>query len=93
MKSKTIVCAYGKNEPVERVFERLCAMYTSNYSPSYFYCALIDLPDGISYRTAGDKKIEENTVVLSSTVEPPRLELRMTEPKSAVLPLHHTPIK
>jgi hypothetical protein len=59
MKSKTIVCAYSKNEPIERAFERLLAMYTSNYSDSYTYCVLIDLPDGISYRMAGDSLLED----------------------------------
>lgn len=59
MKSRTVVCVYGKNEPVEMIMERLNAMYVSNYSESYVYGALIDLPDAISYRTAGDLMLEE----------------------------------
>ena len=59
MNSKTVVCAYGKNEPIERIFERLHAMYLSNFSRSYVYCALIDLPDAFCYRNAGDGELEE----------------------------------
>lgn len=59
MKSKTVVCVYGKNECVETVAKRLLAMYTSNYSESYVYGAVIDLPDAISYRIAGDMSTEE----------------------------------
>ncbi len=59
MKSRTVVCVYGKNEPIERVMERLNAMYVSNYSKNYVYGALIDLPDAISYRVSGDQQTEE----------------------------------
>ena len=64
MKSKTIVCAYGKNEAVEDIFLRLYAIYLSNFSESYVYFALIDLPDGISYRMAGDSLIEDEAMRL-----------------------------
>lgn len=45
----------------------------------------------IVYGPCGRHKIIEGKTLCAfpSTVEPPRLELRMTEPKSAVLPLHH----
>ena len=59
MKYNTLVCAYGKNEPVERIFERLYAMYLTNYREDYAYFALIDLPDGDYYRISGDMEIED----------------------------------
>lgn len=59
MKSKTVVCVYGKNENVEITAKRLSVLYTSNYSASYVYGAVIDLPDAISYRIAGDTSTEE----------------------------------
>ncbi len=59
MQSRTVVCVYGKNESVETIAKRLSALYTSNYSKSYMYGAIIDLPDAISYRIAGDLSTEE----------------------------------
>lgn len=59
MDSRTLVCAYGKNESVERVFARLRQMYLNNYSPNYVYCAVVDLCDALSYRAAGDGCIEK----------------------------------
>ena len=59
MNNRTLICSYGKNTSVKRIFERLYAMYISNYSEAYVYCALIDLPDGDMYRMAGDILIEE----------------------------------
>ena len=59
MKSRTVVCVYGKNEPIDRVMQRLRATFLSNYSKSYVYGAIIDLPDAISYRVLGDLKTEE----------------------------------
>ena len=59
MNTKTAVCAYGKSSSVQSVFERLFTMYLSNYSKSYSYGALIDLPDSVCYRVADDSKREE----------------------------------
>lgn len=59
MDSRTLVCAYGKNESVERIFARLRQMYLDNNSSSYVYCAVVDLCDALSYRAAGDRQIEE----------------------------------
>ena len=64
MEGKVIICAYGKNGSVEDVFLRLYATYLSNFNGRYVYFALIDLPDGISYRMAGDSLIEDEAMRL-----------------------------
>ncbi len=65
MNGKTVICAYGKNEAVERVFERLYGIYLTNFDKDFRYCALIDLPDAISYRASGDRRLEENAQSLT----------------------------
>ncbi len=69
MNTKTLVCAYGSGEYVKRTFERLFCMYLSNYSKSYTYCALIDLPAGTHYRLAGDESIESKVKVYTDFLE------------------------
>ena len=59
MKSITAVCVYGKDGGVDRAFERLMTMFTSNHSESYYYGAVIDLKDSLSYRATGDGECEE----------------------------------
>ncbi len=59
MANKVLVCSYGKGSDIESVFERLYGMYLTNFDASFCFCALIDLPDAISYRVSGDRDIEE----------------------------------
>lgn len=59
LNSKTLVCAYGRDGSVEGVFERLLYMCLSNYSKSYVYGALLDLPSSVCYRQMQDYEIEE----------------------------------
>ena len=59
LNSKTLVCAYGMGGSVESVFERLLYMCLSNYSKSYVYGAVLDLPSSVCYREMHDYEIED----------------------------------
>ena len=56
---KTIVCVYGKGNNVSEVFARLSCLHKRSEGEKYIYCAVIDLPDWISYRSSVDFEIEE----------------------------------
>ena len=56
---KTIVCVYGKGNNVSEVFARLSCLHKRSEGKKYIYCAVIDLPDWISYRSSVDFEIEE----------------------------------